>query len=334
MTKGSPVGDRRSSGDRRRAPPAPPGSPPARRSTTSTGTGALRPQAIDQLGAIDDDGEAPAGGGDDLLAQQGAAQPLDQIERAALHLIGAVDREIDLAMLGERRRAECPRPVAWAAVRSEVGMPTKRRPWRWRRASASTAKAAVEPVPSPTTMPSSTSFDRCLGRLRASARPDRHRVGVAALMTLPLPPWRSRGWRRWPPRNPWCRRSPSRRRSPWRRRPPPVPAVVSFSPPSTSITGSRPRSAQIARMRRILGSISGKERLAAESGIDRHHQNDVAEMQHIFDELRRARRDRAPRPPSCRARGSGSACDADGSSSRARPGPADDRPRPWRKPPR
>ncbi len=31
------------------------------------------PQPIDQLGAIDDDGEAPACVGDDLLAQQGAA---------------------------------------------------------------------------------------------------------------------------------------------------------------------------------------------------------------------------------------------------------------------
>ena len=65
--------------------------------TTSTGTGALRSQPIDQLGAVDDDGKPPAGGGDDLLAQQRAAQPLDQVQRAALDLVGAVDREIDLA---------------------------------------------------------------------------------------------------------------------------------------------------------------------------------------------------------------------------------------------
>ena len=71
------------------------------KATTSTGTGVVRPQPIDQLGAVDDDGEAAARGRDDLLAQQGAAQPLDQIERAALDLVGAVDREIDLPMLGE-----------------------------------------------------------------------------------------------------------------------------------------------------------------------------------------------------------------------------------------
>ena len=63
----------------------------------------LAPQAIDQLGAVDDDGKPPAGGRDDLLAQQGAAQPLDQVQRAALDLIGAVDGEIDLGMLGEGR---------------------------------------------------------------------------------------------------------------------------------------------------------------------------------------------------------------------------------------
>ena len=44
-----------------------------------------------------------AGGSDDLLAQQRAAQTLDQIERAALHLVGAVDREIDLPMLARKR---------------------------------------------------------------------------------------------------------------------------------------------------------------------------------------------------------------------------------------
>ena len=39
----------------------------------------------------------------DFLAQQRAAQTFDQIERAALDLIGSIDREIDLAMLAERR---------------------------------------------------------------------------------------------------------------------------------------------------------------------------------------------------------------------------------------
>ena len=39
-----------------------------------------------------------------------------------------------------------------------------------------------------------------------------------------------------------------------------------------------------------LGQHLGQEGLAAESGIDRHHQDDVAEMQDILDEFRRARR--------------------------------------------
>src|SRR5258708_2863005 len=61
-----------------------------------------RTQLIHQLRAVDDDGKAMACVRDDLLAQQCAAQPLDQIESAAFHLVRAVDREIDLPMLGER----------------------------------------------------------------------------------------------------------------------------------------------------------------------------------------------------------------------------------------
>jgi hypothetical protein len=45
------------------------------------------------------------------VAQQRAAEALDQIARAARDLIGAVDRNIDAAMLGEAREryAEAPR---------------------------------------------------------------------------------------------------------------------------------------------------------------------------------------------------------------------------------
>jgi len=46
-------------------------------------------------------GEPPAVGRHDLLVQQGAAEPLYQVERAAFHLIGAVDRQIDLAVRRE-----------------------------------------------------------------------------------------------------------------------------------------------------------------------------------------------------------------------------------------
>ena len=44
-------------------------------------------------------------------------------------------------------------------------MPMKRRPWRWRTASASTAKAAVEPVPRPDDHAVGHQLDRGLGRL-------------------------------------------------------------------------------------------------------------------------------------------------------------------------
>src|SRR5471030_2113587 len=50
------------------------------------------------LAVVDDDDQPPRGGRDDLLAQEGAAQPFDEVERAALDLVGAVDREIDAGM--------------------------------------------------------------------------------------------------------------------------------------------------------------------------------------------------------------------------------------------
>ena len=72
------------------------------KATTSTGTRCLCTKSVHQLAAVDDDREAMARGRDNLLAQQGSAQSLDQIERAALHFVSAIDREIDLAMLAER----------------------------------------------------------------------------------------------------------------------------------------------------------------------------------------------------------------------------------------
>lgn len=61
-------------------------------------------QSVHQLGAVDNDREAVTGGGDDLLMQQGAAAPLDQIESAVFHLVRAIDREIELSMLGKCRQ--------------------------------------------------------------------------------------------------------------------------------------------------------------------------------------------------------------------------------------
>jgi len=61
----------------------------------------VSPQSIDQLRPVDDDGEAAGSRRNDFLMQQRSTQPFDQIERASFHLVGAVDREIDLEMLGE-----------------------------------------------------------------------------------------------------------------------------------------------------------------------------------------------------------------------------------------
>src|SRR5204863_10019114 len=62
-------------------------------------------EPIDQLLLVDNDDEPVARGRDDLFAQQGAAEAFDQVEAAAHHFIGAVDRQIDALMLcksGER----------------------------------------------------------------------------------------------------------------------------------------------------------------------------------------------------------------------------------------
>jgi hypothetical protein len=60
------------------------------------------PETVDQLGFVDDDREPAAVGRHDLLVEQGAAEPLDQVERAPLHLVGAVDRQIDQQVRRER----------------------------------------------------------------------------------------------------------------------------------------------------------------------------------------------------------------------------------------
>ena len=113
----------------------------------------MRAQPIDQLGAIDDDGETPAGVGDDLLAQQGAAQPLDQVQGAAFDLVGAVDREVDLPMLREGRQRNAGRP-------------------RLRRGSLRCRNAdEAQTLP----MPPGQRLDR-ESRRRAGAEPDDHAI--------------------------------------------------------------------------------------------------------------------------------------------------------------
>src|ERR1700751_1368138 len=60
-----------------------------------------RPEPIDQFFAVDDDGEALAGSGNNFFTEQGTAQALDEIKRPAFDLVRAVDCEIDQAVRGE-----------------------------------------------------------------------------------------------------------------------------------------------------------------------------------------------------------------------------------------
>ncbi len=79
----------------RPAPRAPPRLAPTRIPRPRRGPARACPDRSTSFYTVNDDREVPAGGGNDLLPQQGAAQTFDQIERAALHFIRTVDREID-----------------------------------------------------------------------------------------------------------------------------------------------------------------------------------------------------------------------------------------------
>ena len=74
-------------------------------STTSTGSGATLTQPGDELALVGDDHHQPPGARDDLLAQVGAAEALDQVE-AGIDLVGAVDHDIELGRLRERRQRD------------------------------------------------------------------------------------------------------------------------------------------------------------------------------------------------------------------------------------
>src|SRR5438093_4840071 len=74
------------------------------------GNWGARTESIHQLPPVNDNGEAPTGRRDDLLAQQGTAQAFDQIERAPLHLVRTVDGEVDLPVLREGSEWDTPRP--------------------------------------------------------------------------------------------------------------------------------------------------------------------------------------------------------------------------------
>ena len=105
--------------------------------TISTGIGKAFAEAVHELFVIDHHDKTIACRRDNLLAQQRPAMPLDQVERAALDLVGAVDRQIDAAVLAKCRQAGC---RACAPSRRYVRRSGSRRrtsPWATRRASDS-----------------------------------------------------------------------------------------------------------------------------------------------------------------------------------------------------
>jgi hypothetical protein len=75
-------------------------------------TQGARPEAIDRLRLVNDCHHPRAGAGDDLLAQQGAASPRDEIQRPPLDLVGAIQRQVDVTVHGEigQRQAELASP--------------------------------------------------------------------------------------------------------------------------------------------------------------------------------------------------------------------------------
>jgi hypothetical protein len=88
-----------------------------------------------------------------IFSQQGAAQALDQVQGAAFDLVGAVDREVDLLMLGKGGQRNAGRP--------------RLRHGSLRRRDADEAQALP--------MPPRQGLDR-EGRRRAGAEPDDHAV--------------------------------------------------------------------------------------------------------------------------------------------------------------
>ena len=105
-------------------------------------------------------------------------------------------------------------------------------------------------------------------------------------------------------------------------------ALSPLSPPSTSMTGSRPRSSHSRRKRADLGQHRRQELLPAKAGVDGHDQDDAAEVEHVLDLRQRRRRVQHHAGGLSRDRGYATACGAGGSSSSARNARADDRRRP------
>ena len=113
-----------------------------------------RAQGIDQLALVGDADEAARGGGDDLLARERGAPTLDE-----LRVDGWFHRRRRCRCRSRRPRSgRVPRmPAALQALRWIHWSSTPRpRCFTRRAASSSMRKFTVEPVPTPSTLPSTT----------------------------------------------------------------------------------------------------------------------------------------------------------------------------------
>ena len=127
--------------------------------TISIGSG-KRPKHRNAFRIVRNDDHLGRRGGDDLLAQQRAAAALYQCQ-VRRDLVGAVDGQIELRSLVERRQRDA-RLLGLGArcFRGRYRHDVETRP-RTRSPSKSTKCLAVEPVPSPSRIP---------GRMNSSAR--------------------------------------------------------------------------------------------------------------------------------------------------------------------
>ena len=110
-------------------------------------------ELIHRLARVGDDDEPVGGRRDDLLAQVRAAAALDQ-PAVRRDLVGRRRSRCRGDPRSRTTRRRCRAPAPFRSVAGEVAT---QRIESWRAASAGSRKATVEPVPSPTFIPSSTS---------------------------------------------------------------------------------------------------------------------------------------------------------------------------------
>ncbi len=105
------------------------------------------PEAGDLLAGADEDDQPLRRGGDDLLADQGPAVPLDQVEVGG-DLVGPVEGGVELADLFEGGQGD-PQLGASSAVAAEVGTPRILKPSRTSGPGPRRTAVAARPVPRP-----------------------------------------------------------------------------------------------------------------------------------------------------------------------------------------